>query len=304
MPERILVLSGPTAVGKSKLALELAERIGGEIVSADSRQVYRGLDVGTAKPTTEERARVRHHFVDERDLTERFTAGQFAREAEGRIADIRARGRIPIVVGGSLLYVNALVRGIADLPPLSPEGRDAIAAEASSPEGRRALFEELVREDPEAAATLDETKSHRLIRLVGLLRVHGPPSEFWRQAPLPRFAYRLLVLDRPRASLYRRIDARVDAMLARGLVEETRRLMEAGHVLDRGALHTIGYAEPSAFLRGEVSCDEMTRLIQRNTRRFAKRQSTWLRRWDDAVWLDAETTTAESLLEITSTATG
>ena len=284
----ILAITGPTAVGKSAVALERARAVGGEIVSADSRQVYRGLDVGTAKPTAEERALVRHHFVDERDPGEGFTAGTFAREAEPRIDAILARGAEPVVVGGSLLYLDALVRGIADLPALPSDLRDALTDEAATTEGRAALFAELNAADPAAAATLDPSKSHRLVRLVGVLRTTGAPSALWASAPPPRFRYRIVVLERDRAELYARIDARVDQMLDAGLVDETQRLLDVGYAPDRGALNTIGYAEAAAHLRGEIDAGEMRRLIQRNTRRFAKRQLTWLRnRCADAEWLPA-----------------
>lgn len=285
----ILVVTGPTAVGKSAVALEAAARCGGEIVSADSRQIYRGMDIGTAKPTPAERARVPHHFVDERDPGEPFTAGSFAREAEARIASILARGGSPVVVGGSLLYLDALVRGIADLPSVPSDVQAALSEDASTPDGRDALFAELSAADPEAAATLDRTKSHRLIRFVGVLRTASPPSALWAVAPPPRFRYRVVVLERDRAELYARIDARVDAMLADGLLDETRRLLDAGHAPDHGALNTIGYAEAAAHLRGDIDADEMRRLIQRNTRRFAKRQLTWLRnRYADAEWMPAD----------------
>lgn len=285
----ILAITGPTAVGKSAVALDAAAAVDGEIVSADSRQVYRGMDIGTAKPTPGEQARVRHHFVDERDPGELFTAGRFAREAEDRIAGILSRDKAPVVAGGSLLYLDALVRGIADLPAVPDDVRAGLSDTASTAAGREALFAELLAADPEAAATLDPSKSHRLIRLVGVLRVAGPPSALWRAAPPPRFSYRVVVLERPRAELYARIDARVDEMIAAGLVDETRRLIEAGHAPDRGALNTIGYAEAAAHLRGETSADEMRRLVQRNTRRFAKRQLTWLRnRYADAEWVPAD----------------
>ncbi len=304
MDRRILVLTGPTAAGKSGLAMDVARRVCGEIVSADSRQVYRGLDIGTAKPSAAERDEIPHHFVDERALDEPFTAGQFAREAEVRIAEIRARGRVPVVVGGSMLYVDALVNGIADLPTLPPGVREALTERASTEAGRREMFEQLTEADPDAAATLDPTKSHRLIRLVGVLEQHGPPSAFWRAAPPPAFFYNVVVLDRPREILYGRIHARIDAMLADGLVEEVRGLVDAGWALDRGALNTIGYAEPAAYLRGDIPHDEMVRLLQRNTRRFAKRQWTWLRRRESALWLNAETVSVEALAEKTRTAVG
>lgn len=301
----VIAITGPTAVGKSRLALEWAAATGGEIVSADSRQIYRELDVGTAKPTQADLARVPHHFVSERSVHDPpFTAGRFARAAEDRIDDIRSRGVAPVVVGGSMLYLDALVDGIADIPPLPGDLRALLSAEAATAEGRAALFGELQAADPAAAATLDPSKSHRLVRLVGVLRAFGPPSDGWRRAPPPRHAFRLVVLDLPRDELYERIHDRIDAMLAGGLVDETARLLDAGVVLDRGPLHTIGYAEPAAFLRGEIDHDEMVRLLRRNTRRFAKRQWTWLRRRPDALWVSAHEASVDWLGEKTRTAVG
>lgn len=284
----ILAIAGPTAVGKSALALAVAERLGGEIVSADSRQVYRGMEIGTAAPTPDERARIVHHFVGERDPSAPWTAGQFAREAEERIADILARGGRPVVVGGSMLYFDALVRGIADLPPLDPRLRDQLTVEAGTEEGRERLFRELQASDPAAARSLDPSKSHRLVRLVGVLRTHGPPSRWWAAAPPPRFAFRVVVLDLARAELYARIARRAEAMIEDGLVDETRALLVAGHAPDTGPLRTIGYTEAVAYLRGDISADVLRETLVRNTRRFAKRQLTWLRaRHADATWLDA-----------------
>lgn len=170
-----LALTGPTAVGKSSLALELAERIGAEIVSVDSRQVYRDLTIGTAKPDAADLARVPHHFVDELELDEPFSAGQFASEAEDRIDAILARGRVPLAVGGSTLYLTALVHGLASIPSVSATVADDVGLAASTPEGREALYQELRDADPDAAATLDPTKTQRLERLVGALRETGRP---------------------------------------------------------------------------------------------------------------------------------
>lgn len=292
------LIAGPTASGKSRLAVELAEIAGGEVVSADSRQVFRELGIGTAKPEPELRARVRHHFVDERTLADPFTAGQFAREAEARMGGILARGAAPVVAGGSTLYIEALVHGLGALPPAEPALRGALESVAQTAEGRRALYAELASADPETAATLDPTKSQRLVRMVEVLRATGePPSVFRRQIVRPRYRYLVVVLDWPRETLYARIEARVEAMLAAGLVEENRRLLEAFPQLDAPALRTIGYQEPRAYLRGELTYEQMVERLKRNSRRYAKRQLTWFRRHPEYVWLDARTVTAREVYD-------
>lgn len=292
-----LALTGPTAVGKSSLALELAERIGAEIVSVDSRQVYRDLTIGTAKPDAADLARVPHHFVDERDLDEPFSAGQFAREAEDRIDAILARGHVPLAVGGSTLYLTALVHGLASIPAVSSTVAKDVGIEASTPEGREALFQELQDADPSAAATLDPTKTQRLGRLVGALRETGrPPSQAWSEAPEPRHRFRVVVLDRPRDELYDRINRRAVSMMKAGLIEENRRLLERAE--SPAVLKAIGYREPQAFLRGEIAEDEVLRLVQRNSRRYAKRQLTWFRRYPSYTWLDARGATPERLANL------
>ena len=295
----ILVLTGPTGVGKTALALDVAERLGTDILSADSRQVYRGLDIGTAKPTPEERARVPHRWVDALDVGEPTSAGAFAREADRHVATCRSEGRLAFVVGGSTLYVDAVVRGLARLPDVPTDVASEAVAEATTPGGRERMFAELERADPEAAATLDPTKSHRLARLVGLLRTTGrAPSALWAEGAPPPRDVRLVVLDRPREDLYRRIEARVEDMLAAGLVDENRRLLAAGHRLDTPPLRTIGYHEPIRFLEGEIDEAEMVRLLKQNTRRYAKRQLTWLRRYPGAVWLDAASATVDDVLGV------
>jgi len=272
------VLAGPTAVGKSARALAWARATGGEIVSADSRQVYRGLDVGTAKPTPEELAEVPHHFVDELDLHEPFSAGAFARAAETRIRDILARGRPPIVVGGSTLYLHALVYGLADVPPTDPATRQRLTARLHA-EGSDVLFAELRGVDPVSAASMDPTKTQRVVRALEVYHDTGHPLSAYHAEVVPPFDTRVILLSRPRAELYARIDHRVDAMLAAGLLDEARALREAGHRPDLNPLRTIGYQEPLAHLRGEVPYDEMVRVLKRNSRRYAKRQITWFRRF-------------------------
>lgn len=291
----VLILAGPTAVGKSSLAQAVATDVGAEIVSADSRQVYRGLDVGTAKPSAAEQAAVPHHLIDLLVPGASYSAGQFLDDARAVIAEIQSRGRPVVVVGGSTLYVHALVEGLADLSPLAPELTRALTASATTEEGREALYAELAAADPAAAATLDPTKSQRLVRFVGLLRETGQlPSRLWDEAHVPGVPHRLMVLDRPRDELYRRIDRRVETMMDEGLLDEVRRLRgEDGRALLNA---TIGYRELAAYLDGEIDLDRAVSLIQRNSRRYAKRQLTWYRRYEDAIWLDARSATLADVL--------
>ena len=287
-PGPFLVLTGPTAVGKTALSLRLAERMGAEIVSADSRQVYRGLDIGTAKPGAEERDRVPHHFIDELELGARWSAGLFANAANRRIRAILERERIPLIVGGSTLYLEALVHGLADVPAGDPSVRETLARDIRRPGQAQRLYDELVQVDPRGAATLDPTKTQRLIRALEVYRTTGRPwSSYLDATPLPPFRYRVIVLDRDREALRQRIDRRVDDMLERGLLAENERLLEAGFRLDTNPLRTIGYQEPIAYLEGEMTYEEMVRRLKRDTRRYAKRQRTWFRRRREYKWLDA-----------------
>lgn len=277
-PHPIYVLTGPTAVGKTGISLALARRLGAEIISADSRQVYRGLDVGTAKPSPAERAAVPHHFVDELDLGEPFSAGRFAEAATERIRQLHAAGKEALVVGGSTLYVEALAHGLADVPSVDPEVRASLTRRLHE-EGPDVLFGELEAADPVSAARLDPTKTQRVVRALEVYVATGRPVSYYQQqAPRAPFPSVVVVLDRPRDELYERINRRVDVMLARGLVDENRGLLEAGISADLNPLRTIGYQEPLAYLRGEVDYDEMVRRLKQNTRRYAKRQLTWFRR--------------------------
>ncbi|MEM8558981.1 MAG: tRNA (adenosine(37)-N6)-dimethylallyltransferase MiaA [Bacteroidota bacterium] len=303
-PTRILAIIGPTAVGKTGVSLDLAERLATrkgrpvEIVSADSRQVYRELTIGTAKPTPAELDRAPHHFIDEKSVTEVFSAGRFAEEAETRIADIFAREAIPVIVGGSTLYIEALVHGIADIPPTT-EATRTLLTERLRREGAGILFEELRKRDPETARTMDATKTQRIVRALEVLTDTGTPLSRWHQHPTtPRFAYDVVVLDRPREQLYERIERRVDHMLAAGLLDEMRGLIERGVSPTLSAMHTIGYREPVAYLRGEIDAEEMVRLLKRNTRRYAKRQRTWFRRRDSYAWLDLDTQAHGEVVEM------
>jgi tRNA dimethylallyltransferase len=279
------VLTGPTGVGKTRLSLELAETLGAEIVSCDSRQIYRGLDIGTAKPSAAERARVRHHFIDELDPSEPWTAGRFAREAEARIEQILERGGVPLVVGGSTLYLEALVHGLAEVPAAPAAVRRDVSEQAATEAGRERLLQELRAGDPETAGRIDAANPHRLARAVEVLRATGRPiSSFRATPPEARFTFRVQVLTREPADLRARIDARVDAMIEAGLVDENRRLLAAGLGPDSPALRTIGYREPMAFLAGEIDHDAMMARLKSNTWAYARRQLTWLRRRPEYEW--------------------
>ena len=297
LAREILVLAGPTAVGKSSLAVDVAQAVDAEIVSADSRQLYRGLDVGTATPTDSERRGVPHHLLDVLDPDEPVDAGWYQRRALAAIGDCWLRGRPVVVVGGSTLYVHALVEGLADLPSVPSETERQLAAELAEPGGPARLYRELAAADPEAAATLDPTKSQRLLRLLGLTRTApGQVSGAWSRQSPPPVASRLVILDRPRPELYARIEARVDGMMASGL----RRELDTA--LDRwpGALDTlrstIGYRELLAVRNGETTLERAVETIKRNSRRYAKRQLTWYRRYPEATWLDASSATADDVL--------
>lgn len=283
----IIVLTGPTAVGKTDLSLHVAETVDAEIISADSRQIYRGLDVGTAKPSQRELARVRHHFVDELDLGEPYSAGAFYQQACARIAEIYGRGKTPLVVGGSTLYIHALKHGLADIPNVPPRVRRSLERRLEH-EGGEALYAELRAVDPRSAATMDETKSQRLVRALEVYVATGRPlSSYYRTQESPSHAFTTFVLHRDRAALYDRINRRVDAMLERGLLDEVRSILAAGYDPTLNPLQTIGYQEPIAFLNGHIAIGEMVRLIKRNSRRYAKRQLTWFRRDEENVWIDA-----------------
>lgn len=285
MQPPFLILTGPTAVGKTEQSLALARRLGAEIISADSRQIYRPLTIGTAKPDAETLAAVPHHFIDELDLDEPYSAGAFARDAEARIREILGRGRVPLVVGGSTLYLHALQHGLADIPPVEPDVRAALEARLAA-EGAEALYRELSRVDPASAARLDPTKTQRLIRALEVYHGTGVPlSDYHAAQPPPPFTFRTVVLYRERDELYARIDRRVDQMLGQGLLDEVQSILARGYDPSLNPLRTIGYQEPTSYLRGEIDYDEMVRLIKRNTRRYAKRQLTWFRRDPSVDWV-------------------
>ncbi len=288
MQPKLLVIVGPTASGKSALALRLAEQLDAEIVNADSMQVYRGMDIGTAKPSAEERARVPHHLLDVADPDRLFSAADFANAADAVIADITARGKRAIVVGGTGLYIRALLKGLVDSPSGAGEIRAALQEEAGRL-GNEAMLELLRQVDPEAAARMHPNNLVRIIRALEVYRMTGVPlSRYQQEHDFGRERYRALQIGIrvERAELYRRIERRVDAMVASGLEREVRRLLNAGWNRDLKAMRSIGYKEMTAWLTGECTQDEAVALIKRDTRRYAKRQLTWFNAERDILWLE------------------
>ncbi len=275
MVEPLIVVVGPTAAGKSGLAVRLALALGGEVLSADSQQVYRGFDIGTGKLTPEEQQGVPHHLLDVVDPGEPFSAARFVELADAAVAAIRARGRRVVVAGGTGLYVRALLRGLFEAPPADPEIRARHQRRwAEDPE---TLRRELAAVDPEAAARIDP---HDLVRISRALEVYEqtglPISALQRQHGFaePRHPALLLGLSPPREVLRARIDARVDAMLARGWLDEVRALVAAGHGESR-PMGALGYRELRGHLQGALDFEEAVRKTKRDTWRFARRQLTW-----------------------------
>jgi tRNA dimethylallyltransferase len=285
----VIVIVGPTATGKSALGLELAERLGGEIVNADALQVYRGFDIGTAKPTPEECRRVPHHLIDVLDPSERYSAGEFARRARAAIGEIRGRGARPIVVGGSGLHLRALLEGISPVPSGDPEVRRELRRRLEA-EGLDVLWAELERRDPRTAARLAPGDTQRILRALEVERTSGTPLSEWI-ARQPYGQERLdalrLGLTLPRGVLYDSIARRVARMVERGWVEEVRELLCRGISPAVPAFQAIGYRELARHVKGEWTLERAVDETVRATRRYAKRQVTWFRKEVDVVWLDA-----------------
>jgi tRNA dimethylallyltransferase len=282
---RIVVIAGPTASGKTALAVSLSRRLGGEIVNADSQQVYRGLDVGTAKPTAEERAAVPHHLLDVVEPGEGMDAARFAALADAAISDIAARGRLPVVAGGTGLYLRALLHGVVAAPGRDPALRARLEEEALRL-GRPALHERLRAIDPAAAARIRPNDLVRVVRALEIAAGGRRPSELHAGHAFreDRYDAALLALDPPRAELHVRIDARVREMFAAGILDEARALLARGGGALAGRL-PIGYAEAAACVRGDVPLEEAIRRVQVAHRRYARRQVIWLRKERGVEWV-------------------
>ena len=285
----IHAIVGPTAVGKTALGIKLAQVLDGEIISADSRQIYKELSIGSAKPTAQELALVPHHFIDELRLGEYYSAGLFAEQATARIGEVLARNRVPIIVGGSTLYLHALIHGLSPLIPSDMGVRTSIEKRLADL-GKEALYEELRRIDPDSANAMDPTKTARVMRALEVFELTGTPlSRFHDVQKTPPYSFCVTVLTLRRSLLYRRIEQRVDAMIAAGLMDEVQKIRNMQLDQTLPALKSIGYKEPLAYLDGLCTWPDMVEILKRNSRRYAKRQVTWFRRYETYQRIRADT---------------
>jgi tRNA dimethylallyltransferase len=284
----LVVIVGPTGVGKTSLSLELAQALDGEIVSADSRQIYRGMDIGTAKPTPAEQARVPHHLVDIIDPDADFGLATYQELAYVAIADIARQGHLPFLVGGTGQYIRAVVEGW-HIPRVPPDAalRASLYAEVEQ-QGCQALYERLLKLDPDAAGLIDARNVRRVVRALEVCIKTGRPFSEQRGRVPPPYTVLQIGLTMAREALYRRIDARIDAMIAGGLVKEVRKLLENGYDWALPAMSSLGYLQLKGYFEGTASLAEAVALIKKETRRFIRHQYNWFRLTDDRIhWFDA-----------------
>ena len=293
------VLTGPTASGKTSLSIKLAKKYDCEIVCMDSMQIYKRMDIGTAKPTVEEMEGIPHHMLDVAEPTENFSVARYQEMSEECIADIHSRGKRALLVGGTGLYLRALRTPMAMGDVSADEGiRAELEALAATENGKQQLHDMLAEVDPETAARLHLNDVRRAVRALEVFRQTGIP--FSKQPQITansRYQYRVATLTMDRALLYERIQKRVDIMVQQGLVDEVKGLLDSGVPADCQAMKAIGYKEIVPFLRGEVSWDETEYLLKLNTRHYAKRQLTWMRREEDVLWVEALAPDAYDTLE-------
>ena len=288
MAEKILVVTGPTATGKTALSVELAKKLGGEIVSADSMQIYRGMDIGTAKVTKAEMQNIPHHMIDIADPSEDYSVSRYVEEADAAVRGILSRGRLPIVAGGTNLYIDSLIAGL----DFAEKAEDAALRESLNKQyddmGGEAMLEHLRGFDPERAAKLHPADKRRIVRAVEIYILTGETitrhDEETKKRPKRYDAVKIALTFADRAVLYDRINARVDKMVSDGLFDEVKGLLDSGLSPESTSMQAIGYKEPAAYFRGEMSRDEAIELIKLSSRRYAKRQLTWLRRDTKVLW--------------------
>lgn len=298
MRPELVVICGPTAAGKTGAAIRVCEKLDGEVVSADAVQIYRHLDIGSAKPTAEEQAAARHHLIDVVEPSERYSAARYVIDAERAIVGIRERGRVPVVAGGCGLYIKALIYGLCPAPPADPGVRARLEAEEAAG-GAGTLHVALERIDPPAAARLHPADLVRIVRALEVYQLTGRPiSAHHAEHGFTEPRYRAVVwgLDPGRAPLDERIDARVDQMMEEGFVAEVAGLLERGYGRDSPGLICPGYKELAGHLAGDLALDEAVRLIGRSHRRYARRQRTWFKKTPGLTWYeDADALPLDSL---------
>lgn len=281
----MIIFAGPTGVGKTDLAIEVALRIGAEIVSVDSRQIYKYMDIGTAKPTLQQREAVPHHLIDIVYPDEYYSVYNFRTDAIRAIEEIKKKGRLPLLVGGTGLYIDSLVRGIFEGAPRNESIRqNLLEKELKEPGSLREMLEKI---DPEAASRIHVNDLKRTIRALEVwLQTGRTISELQRNAK-PAGNFRIVILTRDRRELYDRINLRVEKMIKDGLIDEVKSLLGMGYSKDLNAFKTIGYQEVVEYLEGQESFERTIEKIKRNTRHFARRQLIWFRKYRDSIWLDA-----------------
>ncbi len=292
MKARLLCLLGPTAVGKTEIAIQLAQHLNAEIISVDSRQIYRQMDIGTAKPTPDEQQAARHHLIDCVDISQTFSVADYQSLADTAIADIQNRGKQVLLVGGAGLYFRAVVDGLFEGPGADAAFREQLEQEAAQ-HGVNVLHERLRACDPTSAERIHPNNVVRVIRALEVYELTGTPmsehQQQW-QHQNQRYPFIAFCLTMPRALLYSRIEQRVDVMLANGLVAEVESLLAAGYARDSIALRSFGYKELIAYLDGKCTYLEAVAQLKQNTRRFAKRQLTWFRKDTRIQWIDRNST--------------
>ena len=288
MTQKILAVIGPTASGKSSIGLSLAEHVGGEIVSADSMQIYRQMDIGTAKPSLADRRQVRHHLIDILNPDQPYNAGQFSSDADQAIAEIGQQSQVPIIVGGTHLYLKTLIHGLIAAPEVKPELQKELYVRLEN-EGVGALHRQLSQLDPEAAKKLHPNDSSRVTRALAVYLSTGRSIIDWQESHQfqeLRYQPYYLAIRWEREQLYQRINQRVELMVEQGLVSETQALLDQGYSPELPALSSIGYKQAVSRIAGDIDQDQMIQQIQQASRRYAKKQLTWVRSISPVHWLE------------------
>ena len=289
--QKVIVIAGPTASGKTSLGVELAKRIGGEVISADSMQIYKDMTIGTAKPTPEETEGIPHYLIDFVPPDERYSVADFKKDAEEKIDEIIKRGKAPIIVGGTGLYIDSLVYGI-DYPEIEydEEYRNELMQKAETEEGLKSLYEEAMKIDPEAMQIISSNDKKRITRILEIYNATGKTKtelEAKSREKGPKYDYIVFAIDWDREKLYERINLRVDIMIEQGLVDEVKEVVDKYKKFPT-AMQGLGYKEVVEYLEGKITYDEMVEKIKLETRHFAKRQLTWFRKNKDIIWIDGQ----------------
>jgi len=299
--DKVIVIVGPTASGKTKMSIELAKQINGEIISADSMQIYKYMDIGTAKPTLEERQGIRHYLIDEVTPADEFSVARFQGLALKYIEEIISKNKIPIVVGGTGLYINSLIYNIKFTEINTDWELRKKLQEVAREKGNEYLHSELRKIDPEAAEKIHVNDTRRIVRALEVYYITNKPISYYQKisrSEPPKYKFILFGIRMDREKLYNRINKRVDEMIEKGLVDEVKRLLEMGYDKCSIAMQGLGYKEILWYLKGEANLSEVIELLKRDTRRYAKRQMTWFNSIKDIIWLDINDDYTEAIKKI------